>query len=46
MSLSGIVPLEQSKGLKTQVYGALRELIGHMDIYSGKDPIRLDERAR
>jgi DNA-binding GntR family transcriptional regulator len=45
MSLSGIVPLEQPKGLKTRVYVALRELIGHMDIYSSKDPIRLDERA-
>jgi len=45
MSLSGIVPLEQSKGLKTRVYEALRELIGHMDIYGGKEPIRLDERA-
>jgi DNA-binding GntR family transcriptional regulator len=45
MSLSGIVPLEQPKGLKTRVYIALRELIGHMDIYSSKDPIRLDERA-
>ncbi|MCP4875140.1 MAG: GntR family transcriptional regulator [Gammaproteobacteria bacterium] len=45
MSLTGIVPLEQSKGLKTRVYEALRELIGHMDIYTSKDPIRLDERA-
>ena len=45
MSLSGIVPLEQSKGLKIQVYEALRELIGHMDIYGGNKPIRLDERA-
>ena len=45
MSLSGLVPLEQPKGLKTRVYVALRELIGHMDIYSSKDPIRLDERA-
>ncbi len=45
MSLSDIVPLEPSKGLKTRVYEALRELIGHMDIYSSKDPIRLDERA-
>jgi DNA-binding GntR family transcriptional regulator len=45
MILSDIVPLEQSKGLKTRVYVALRELIGHMDIYSSKDPIRLDERA-
>lgn len=45
MSLSDIVPLEPSKGLKTRVYEALRELIGHMDIYSSRDPIRLDERA-
>jgi DNA-binding GntR family transcriptional regulator len=44
MSLTGIVPLEQSKGLKTRVYEALRELIGHMDIYHSKDLIRLDER--
>lgn len=45
MSLTGIVPLEPTKGLKTQVYEALRELIGHMDIYSGEREIRLDERA-
>lgn len=45
MSLSGIVPLEQSKGLKIRVYEALRELIGHMDIYHSTDPIRLDERV-
>ena len=45
MSLPGIVPLAQPKGLKIQVYLALRELIGHMDIYGSKDPIRLDERA-
>jgi len=45
MSLPGIVPLEQSKGLKIQVYEALRELIGHMDIYDSPQPIRLDERA-
>jgi len=45
MSLTGIVPLEQSKGLKTRVHEALRELIGHLDIYGSRDPIRLDERA-
>jgi len=45
MSLTGIIPLEQSKGLKTRVYEALRELIGHMDIYGSNDLIRLDERA-
>ena len=45
MSLTGIVPLEPTKGLKTRVYEALRELIGHMDIYSGEREIRLDERA-
>jgi len=45
MGVSGIVPLEPSKALKTRVYEALKELIGHMDIYSSKDLIRLDERA-
>ena len=45
MSLPGIIPLAQGRGLKIQVYEALRELIGHMDIYSSKDLIRLDERA-
>jgi DNA-binding GntR family transcriptional regulator len=45
VSLPGIVPLAQSRGLKIQVYEALRELIGRMDIYTSKDPIRLDERA-
>lgn len=45
MGVSGIIPLEPSKALKTRVYEALKELIGHMDIYSSKDLIRLDERA-
>ena len=45
MTLPGIVPLAQSKGLKIQVYEALRELIGRMDIYGSQEPIRLDERA-
>lgn len=45
MSLSGIVPLEPTKGLKTRVYEALRELIGHMDIYSNDKEVRLDERV-
>lgn len=45
MSLPGIIPLAQTRGLKIQVYEALRELIGRMDIYGSKDPIRLDERA-
>jgi DNA-binding GntR family transcriptional regulator len=45
MSLPGIVPLAQAKGLKIQAYEALRELIGHMDIYGSNKPIRLDERA-
>ena len=45
MSLPGMVPLAQPKGLKIQVYEALREIIGHMDIYGSKEPIRLDERA-
>jgi DNA-binding GntR family transcriptional regulator len=45
MSVSGIVPLEPTKVLKTRVYDALKELIGHMDIYSSAELIRLDERA-
>jgi DNA-binding GntR family transcriptional regulator len=45
MSASDIVPLEPTKALKTRVYEALKELIGHMDIYSSKELIRLDERA-
>ena len=44
MSLGKIIPLEPTKGLKNRVHDALRELIGHMDIYHS-DPIRLDERA-
>jgi len=40
-----IVPLEPAKALKTQVYEALKELIGHMNIYSSPEPLRLDERA-
>jgi DNA-binding GntR family transcriptional regulator len=45
MSLTGIVPLEPTRGLTSRVYEALKELIGHMDIYSSSEPIRLDERA-
>ena len=40
-----IVPLEPVKALKTQVYEALKEIIGHMNIYSNQEPLRLDERA-
>ncbi|MDH3389688.1 MAG: GntR family transcriptional regulator, partial [Gammaproteobacteria bacterium] len=45
MSVNRIVPLEPSKALKTRAYEALKDLIGHMDIYSSQEPIRLDERA-
>ncbi len=45
MSLQEIIPLAQPRGLKIQVYEALRELIGRMDIYTSPKPIRLDERA-
>ena len=45
MSLREIIPLAQARGLKIQVYEALRELIGRMDIYTSQKPIRLDERA-
>jgi len=40
-----IVPLEPAKALKTQVYEALKDLIGHMNIYSNPETLRLDERA-
>ena len=45
MSLQQISPLAQARGLKIQVYEALRELIGRMDIYTSQKPIRLDERV-
>jgi DNA-binding GntR family transcriptional regulator len=45
VSLQEIIPLAQTRGLKIQVYEALRELIGRMDIYTSQKPIRLDERA-
>ena len=40
-----IVPLTPAKALKTQVYEALKEIIGRMNIYSNPEPLRLDERA-
>jgi DNA-binding GntR family transcriptional regulator len=45
MKSLGITPLEPAKVLKTRVYEALKEIIGQMDIYSGGEPLRLDERA-
>jgi len=45
MKSLGITPLEPAKVLKTRVYEALKEIIGQMDIYSGGEPHRLDERA-
>ncbi len=38
-------PLETSAALKDRVYGALRNAITSMDIYSGDEPPRLDERS-
>ncbi len=38
-------PLDTSAGLKDRVYGALRNAITSMDIYSGDEPPRLDERS-
>jgi DNA-binding GntR family transcriptional regulator len=40
-----IIPLEPTKVLKIQVYEALKEIIGQMNIYSNQKPLRLDERA-
>ena len=45
MKTLNIVPLTPSKALKTQVYEALKEIIGRMNIYSNPEPLRLDERA-
>ena len=45
MKRLNIVPLEPTKALKTQVYEALKEIIGQMNIYSNQEPLRLDERA-
>ena len=39
------MPLEPVKVLKTQVYEALKEIIGRMDIYSHAELQRLDERT-
>ena len=44
MSSVNLAPLENSSGLKTRVYTALREAILSMDIYSEAEPPRLDER--
>jgi DNA-binding GntR family transcriptional regulator len=40
-----IVTIEPAKALKLQVYEALKEIIGQMNIYSNQEPLRLDERA-
>ena len=40
-----IIPLQPTKVLKVQVYEALKEIIGQMNIYSNQAPVRLDERA-
>ena len=47
MSSDNIVrlqPLIQDQGLKDKVYNSIKEAISKMDIYSGKEPPRLDER--
>lgn len=47
MATAGIrlQPLETMGGLKEQVYSALRKAITSMDIYSGNEPPKLDERS-
>lgn len=45
MKTLNIVPLTPAKALKTQVYEALKEIIGRMNIYSTPKSLRLDERA-
>lgn len=39
-----LVPVAQDPVLKTKVYEALRDAISSMDIYSGANPPKLDER--
>ena len=43
-SMVQVKPLEVAPGLKESVYQAIRNAISEMDIYSGKEPPRLDER--
>ena len=45
MKTLNIVPLEPAKALKIQVYEALKEIIGQMNIYANQGLMRLDERA-
>ena len=47
MATAGIrlQPLETMGGLKEHVYSALRKAITSMDIYSGNEPPKLDERS-
>ena len=45
MNTLNIVPLTPAKALKIQVYEALKEIIGRMNIYSNPEPLRLDERT-
>lgn len=47
MATAGIrlQPLETTGGLKEHVYSALRKAITSMDIYSGNEPPKLDERS-
>jgi DNA-binding GntR family transcriptional regulator len=40
----GAVPFDPQPGLKQQAYAALKNVIVSMDIYAGRDDIRLDER--
>lgn len=43
-SIVKVRPLEASPGLKESVYLALKSAISEMDIYSGDEPPKLDER--
>jgi DNA-binding GntR family transcriptional regulator len=37
-------PIDPNPGLKDTVYRSLKEVVSRMDIYSGKEPPKLDER--
>ncbi len=43
-SIVTVKPLEATPGLKESVYQAIKDAISGMDIYSGEEPPKLDER--
>lgn len=44
IQLTNLTPINPNPGLKDKVYDALKQAISKMDIYSGDNPPKLDER--